>query len=204
MTAGIGARGTGPDTELAGVAVSDGHRGAGRVVSPIMVGRGDELAAAVAAARRPPAVIVVEGEAGVGKSRLVTELLEHPDLSGRRHLVGRCHQIREPFPLGVIVEAVRRLGDDLRAYRLGPVAGALRPLLPEVADLLPLPPEPLDDRAAEQHRVFRGLVEVFTALGPGVLVLEDLHFADPKTVDFLAYLLAEPPPRLALVLTFRS
>lgn len=181
----------------------DGRIGTGGVVSPVMVGRGDELAAVVAALSRSPAVIVVEGEAGIGKSRLVTEVLRHPDVSRRRHLVGRCHQIREPFPLGAIVEAVRRLGDDLRGFRLGPVAGALRPLLPEVADSLPLPPEPLDDRTAEQHRVFRGLVEVLEAAGPAVLLLEDLQYADPKTADFLAYLLAEPPPRLAVVLTLR-
>lgn len=184
--------------------MSDGRGSGARVVSPVMVGRADELAAVVAALSRSPAVIVVEGEAGVGKSRLVTELLRHPDLKRRRHLAGRCHQIREPFPLGAIVEAVRRLGDDLRGLRLGPVAGALRPLLPEVADSLPLPPEPLDDRNAEQHRVFRGLVEVLTAAGPAVLVLEDLHYGDPKSADFLAYLLAEPPPRLAIVLTFRT
>lgn len=67
--------------------------------------------------------------------------------------------------------------------------------------------EPLDDRAAEHHRVFRGVVEILSALGssePVVLVLEDLHWADEHTIDFVSYLVADPPPRVALVVTYRS
>ena len=90
-----------------------------------MVARGEELAAVVAALSRSPAVIVVEGEAGVGKSRLVSELLLHPEAT-RRQLVGRCHQIRESFPLGPVVEAMR--GVDLPTARWSPVC--VRPVAP--------------------------------------------------------------------------
>jgi hypothetical protein len=177
-----------------------------QVVSPQMVGRDAELDRVLGVVAEPPAVVVVAGEAGVGKTRLVEELLASPTLSGSRRLVGRCQRIRESFPLGPLIEALRRVGDELRGLRLGAVAGALRPLLPELAQWLPAAPDPLDDRAAERHRVFRGLAEVLGALGsrPVVLVVEDLHWADEQTRDFIAYCLADPTPHLSLVLTYRS
>lgn len=174
------------------------------VVSPTLVGRRDELAALVSVVTDVPAVVCVEGEAGVGKTRLVSELLSHADLAGHEVLLGRCHQIRESFPLGPVVEAVRGAADGLARLRLTPVVGALRPLLPELAAVLPAQPDPLDDPVGERHRVFRGLVEILTGLGQAVLVLEDLHWADEQTIDFVSYLLAGPPPGLAVVLVYRG
>jgi ATP/maltotriose-dependent transcriptional regulator MalT len=87
---------------------------------------------------------------------------------------------------------------------LSPVAGALRPLLPELAASLPPGLDPLGERSAERHRVFRGLVELLAALGPSVVVLEDLHWADEHTVDFVRYLLDDPPSTLVVVLTYRG
>ncbi|MFS8498439.1 MAG: AAA family ATPase [Micromonosporaceae bacterium] len=175
-----------------------------RVVAPALVGREEELGRLAAAVSSPPSVVVVEGEAGIGKTRLVTELARRPEMAGRRLLTGRCHRMRESFPLGPVIEAVRGLGDDLARVRLSAVVGALRPLLPEVAHLLPPTPEPLSDRVAERHRVFRGLTDLLAALGPTVLVLEDLHWADEQTADFVGYVLAEGLPDLSLVLTFRG
>lgn len=175
----------------------------GRVVSPALVGRDEQLRRLTSAIGHPPAVVVVEGEAGIGKTRLVAELAAHPDTAGRPVLTGACRRIREPFPLGPVVEALRGVGGRLTG-ELSPVTGSLRGLLPELADVLPPSPEPLDDRAAERHRVFRGLTEVLRALGPVVLVLEDLHWADEQTVAFLSYLLAAPPAGTALVLTYRG
>jgi DNA-binding CsgD family transcriptional regulator len=168
------------------------------MISPALVGRAGELALLTETVSHTPAVAVVEGEAGMGKTRLVGELSG----TGLRVLTGGCARIREPFPLGPIVEALREVSDDLTG--LSPVAGALRPLLPELAERLPEPPEPLDDRAGERHRVFRGLGEILRALGKIVLVVEDLHWADEQTVEFLGYLLSDPPRDLAVVLTYRA
>ncbi|MGH9247438.1 MAG: helix-turn-helix transcriptional regulator [Acidimicrobiales bacterium] len=176
-----------------------------RIVSPALVGREAEFRLLVEAVAVPPAVIAVEGEAGIGKTRLVSELLDRPVVVRRRKVVvGRCHRIRDAFPLGPVVEAVRGLGDELRPMILSPVAGALRPLLPELADVLPPLPEPVDDRVAERHRVFRALAEVLGSLGPILVVLEDLHWADDQTVEFLSYIVADPPPDVVLILTFRG
>ncbi|GAA3512888.1 LuxR family transcriptional regulator [Streptosporangium album] len=185
--------------------VADGAKAAGRVVSPVLVGREEQLRRLVAAVSRPPAVVVVEGEAGIGKTRLVTEMAAHADVAGRLLISGACRRIREPFPLGPIVEALRGTSELLvAATELSPVAGALRGLLPELAQVLPPALEPLDDRAAERHRLFRGLAEVLGVLGPAVLVVEDLHWADEQTVEFLAYFLAVLPDRVSVVLTYRG
>jgi hypothetical protein len=155
-----------------------------RVVSPALVGRGGELSSAVST---PPSIVVLEGGAGIGKTRLLTELRHRLDGSGQWFLTGWCRRIREPFPLAPVIEAVRGLGDELPGGVLSPVAGALRPLLPELTDVLP--PQPL---------------EVAGSLGPAVLALEDLHWADEQTIDSLNYLLADLPSKLSLVMTFRG
>ncbi|MEQ7009298.1 AAA family ATPase [Actinopolymorpha sp. B17G11] len=175
-----------------------------RVVSPILVGRSDELERLVGALSDPPAVVVIEGEAGIGKTRLVRELWARSERGGGQVVVGWCQHVREPFPLGPLIEAMRRLGNELGKVSHSPLVGALRPLLPELADALPPTPEPLDDRLAARHRVFRALVEVLESLGAVVLVLEDLHWADEQTIDFLRYMLCDPPSKLGLVLTFRA
>ncbi|GAA2665845.1 LuxR family transcriptional regulator [Streptomyces aculeolatus] len=169
-----------------------------------LVGRDDELRRLVRAVGRAPGVVVVEGEAGIGKTRLVGEMAGHGELAGVRVLVGGCRQIREPFPLGPVLDAVRRVGDVAAGRRLSAVTGALRPLLPELAERLPEAPAPLHDHAAERHRVFRGLVSLLAEVGRAVLVIEDAHWADEQTVDFLGYLLDDPPPALTVVLTYRG
>ncbi|MDQ6749908.1 MAG: AAA family ATPase [Actinomycetota bacterium] len=152
----------------------------------------------------PPAVVVVEGEAGVGKSRLVREIPSLLEGQNRRMLLGHCHRLHEPFLLGPVVEALRDAGREPPTGAVGSLVGALRPLLPELAGVLPPEPAPLWDPRAERHRVFRALREFLEAFGPTVCVLEDLHWADEGTLEFLAFLLSRPPPELALVLTYRT
>ena len=176
----------------------------GRLSSPALVGRDGELARLVELVDSPPAIAIVEGEAGMGKSRLVRELARVPGLGPRRVLVGHCHQLREPFPLGPLIEALRHVGDLPARLRLSGVVGSLRPLLPELARSLPRRPRPLGDPRAERHRVFRGLRELLGALGPAICVVEDLHWADEGTLEFLSFLMSEQPAELSLVLTNRA
>ena len=174
-----------------------------RRVADRLVGREPELADLVRAVSAPPGVVVVEGEAGIGKSRLVAELPAHAP--GRRYLTGGCELVQEPFPLAAVLEAVYGGAAALpERSRLSPVTGALVPLLPELADRLPPAPPPLEDQLAERHRLFRAVATLLGELGPAVLVLEDVHWADAGTADFLAYLTARMPAGLAVVLTLRS
>jgi DNA-binding CsgD family transcriptional regulator/tetratricopeptide (TPR) repeat protein len=187
--------------ERRGEALRPASAPARRLSSPVLVGREAELGLLLEAATRPPALVLVEGEGGIGKTRLVTELLSRPELARRQGLVGGCQQLSEPFPLGPLVEALHEA--SFAPAALGPVAGALRPLLPELADRLPELPAPLGDRRAERHRLFRAVRELLGALGPTVLVLEDLHWADEATIELLRFLAPQPPPELTLVCTYR-
>jgi DNA-binding CsgD family transcriptional regulator len=175
----------------------------GRLTSPILVGRGAELDRLREVVSSPPALVLLEGEAGSGKTRLLRELLGEPAISWRTILVGHCHAVREPFPLGALIEALGAIERERLTSHLNPVLGALRPYLPELADVLPPTPEPLEQPRAERHRLFRAIRELLDALGPTVLVLEDVHWADDGTRDFLAFVAAAPPEKLAVVATYR-
>ncbi len=169
----------------------------------VIVGRELELERLLTAAITPPMVALVQGEAGVGKTRLVRELLSLPGLGSRRGLVGCSHRLRYPFPFEPLIDALRGVAADPPRFSLTPIAGALRPLIPELAAGLPQEPERLSDPRAQRHRVFRALRELLAGLGPTVLVLEDLHGVDEDTVDMLSFLLRDPPSTLALILTYR-
>ena len=173
-----------------------------RPFSPALVGREEELSSLLEAASHPPALVLVEGEAGVGKTRLVQEFLRSPELDARQLYSGNCQHLAEPLPLAPVLDALR----TSRPVRteMSPVVGALRPVLPELALVLPPAPEPLGDRRAERHRLFRALRELLRSLGSSVLVLEDLHWADEQTSEFLRYLCPQLPPELMLVCTYRG
>ncbi|MFB6720744.1 AAA family ATPase [Kribbella sp. NPDC056345] len=191
-----------------------------RTSSPVLVGRSEELEVLVSTVPRRSTVVMIEGEAGIGKTRLVDELLAHPDVARLTVLVGHCQPLREPFPYGAVIEALRSLAPRVPAARsapadvrpaptltrlsaLSPLAGALRPLLPELAELLPPQPEPIGDPHAERHRTLRATREVLAAIGPAVLVVEDLQWADDGTRQLLRFLMADPPPNLSVVITYR-
>ncbi|MET9267638.1 AAA family ATPase [Amycolatopsis sp. NPDC004079] len=162
-------------------------------------GRDRELAAVAEVLRHRPAAVLVEGAPGMGKTRLLAELAARPEFSRIRVLRGACPQLAEPFPYGPVLEALRSAGNRLGP--LSPVAGALQPLLPELADVLPPAPEPLPDAGAQRHRVFRAFRELLIACGPTVLLIDDLHRADPGTGDLLRFLAVDWPPDLGVVAT---
>ncbi|MFC5910296.1 ATP-binding protein [Streptacidiphilus monticola] len=167
------------------------------------VGRRRELALLRAAIEHPPAVVLVEGEAGIGKSRLVREATA--GLPGPPVLTGFCHPLREPFPFGPVVDALRKAGPLLPpADAIAPSAGALVPLLPDLADRLPPRlPRPDDPGSARQQLVL-AVRSFLTALGPAVVVIEDLHWADEATRELILLLNRDLPQQLALVVTYRA
>ncbi|SDI54684.1 helix-turn-helix transcriptional regulator [Nonomuraea jiangxiensis] len=173
-------------------------------LSRVLIGRRAELALLRAVIAAPPSLALIEGEAGIGKSRLVGELLATPELAGTRRLIGQCEQLQEPLPLSPVLDAFRQAGAELAASRpANPVVGALAPLLPELADYLPPPLPALPDQRAERHRVFRAALALLDHLSPLVLVLEDVHWADGGTHDFLAFLAAHQPREVSVILTVR-
>jgi DNA-binding CsgD family transcriptional regulator/tetratricopeptide (TPR) repeat protein len=180
------------------------------VSAPRFVGRDDELRCVTEALGRFPAVVLVQGEAGIGKSRLVREALAVVGAQGgagdSRWLIAVCPPFREGLTLGPIVDAARQAvprGADLGGLGLSALAGALRPLFPEWADSLPAAPEPLNDAGAARHRLMRAFAELLDRLGIRVLVVEDIHWADEATLEFLLFLASLQPPPCSLVLTYR-
>src|SRR5258708_30928314 len=105
--------------------------------SPAFVGRERELAEFTRALAAPPALVLAEGEAGIGKSRLVREYLRSPPGQGRRGLVACCPPLRRPQTPAPVADAIPQAPGDARGLRLSGLAGAPRPLFPQGA---PAPP----------------------------------------------------------------
>ncbi|MEY9856977.1 DNA-binding CsgD family transcriptional regulator [Catenulispora sp. GAS73] len=194
-----------------------------RIGTPRFVGREAELARVVRALTTPPALVLVEGEAGIGKSRMVREaqavLRTHSIATAdpstalttalattptTEPLIAVCPPFREPLTLGPIVDAARERCSDVAGLGLSALAGTLRPLFPEWGEALPPAPDPLIDPGAARHRLIRALAELLDRLGVRVLVVEDVHWADEATMDFLLFLATRPTRRISLLLTYRA
>jgi DNA-binding NarL/FixJ family response regulator len=148
-----------------------------------LVGRASELELledALRAADVRGSTVLVAGDAGVGKTRLVSELADRARGTGATVLSGRCIDL----------------------------VGAGLPYLPFVEALRPVGGLPALAGADAQLRVFEetlGLLERAAATAPVVLVLEDLHWADESTLDLVAFLAHAVGERaIVVVATYRS
>ncbi|MQA26153.1 MAG: AAA family ATPase, partial [Micromonosporaceae bacterium] len=168
-----------------------------------LVERDGELTTLMTALRRTPGGAVIEGEPGIGKTRLVRQALAEAALPGWQILVGHARPAREAYPLGPVVEALAS-AELPAAPRLSPLTGALREVLPDRSDTLPPAPPPSQDPVLARHRLLRATAELLGGLGPAVLVLEDLHWADDATLELLGMVGARPPRHMSLVLTYRA
>lgn len=170
--------------------------------APGFVGRRREVARLVQALRSAPAVVLVEGDAGVGKSALVGRALAEAGVPGGRVLAGRCHPVAEPSPYGPLLDALRRSRPVLAGVaEMPPSTGALRTWLPDLADLLP--EDTAGAGADERYRLTQGLQTLLGALGEVVLLVEDAQWADRATRELLLLLARDPHPGLSLLVTYR-
>lgn len=165
------------------------------------VGRVEELATLQRALAGDPHLVLVEGEAGVGKTRLLAAMLA--DRESQTALVAYCPPFRQPQTLGPVIDAVRTVANQVSGLGLSPLGGALRPLLPEWSADLPAALEPAEDATAARHRVFRALLELLDRLGIRLLIVEDAHWADDATLEFLLFLTARGDHEVSLVVTYR-
>lgn len=173
---------------------------------PVLVGRQAELehlraALLVARLEGRGRVAVVEGEAGIGKTRLVSELLAWAEGHGFEVLSARCHELESERPFGVLVDAL-----DVRPDSPDPDRADLGRLLFEGMSG-PDEPLPASQTPELRFRVVEAMVFLLEQLSlsrPVVLALEDLHWADPSSLLVLDRLCRRVHDlRLALVATRR-
>lgn len=170
-------------------------------------GRSSELAA-LDEAMRPGRIVVVEGEPGVGKTRLVQEALARR--TQRSPLVARCYEHDGDVPYGPLVELLRQAAADLDTA--GQLSALPRPWAAELARLVPELGSaesgiPSDGPGAEARFLdgIAGAVAAVAAVPPGVIVVDDVQWADEASQQVLARLVRRASGDGAcLVLTMRT
>jgi predicted ATPase len=180
------------------------------LVSPIMVGRhaeskalSDALARVMAGA---PTTLLVGGEAGVGKSRLVHVVVEQARAAGARVLLGGCVELDGGgIPFAPLIDMFRTLAGDLQTDELDMLLGSARAeigrLVPELDDGRAHPPSAERDPSRILELIL-GVIGRMAAENPLMLVFEDLQWADPATLDLIALLVAGASGRRRLLLVF--
>ncbi|MFP1627849.1 helix-turn-helix transcriptional regulator [Streptomyces sp. 5K101] len=196
-----------------------------RSVSPVFVGRAGELARLTDALTRAaggespegtnpggePQALLIGGEAGVGKTRLVEELLGEACRRDAVVAVGACVEIgADGLPFAAFSTALRTLHRCLPGEFAEAAAGQedeLARLVPELGTAAPIPGGGRHDEES-MARLFELTVRLLERIARDrtvVLVLEDLHWADASTRHLLAYLFRTlRRGRLLLVATYRS
>ena len=184
-----------------------------RITSPRLIGRDSQLALlrelCANAARGTFALALIKGDAGIGKSRLVCELETTQECHTALVLQGNCFPISgEDAPYGPLVTALRRTP----AAVLEAAASALPPaMVAELAVLIPTLSHAgeavRDSSRGAQGRQYEYLLELLARIAepaPVVLVVEDIHWADPSTLDFLSFIARNArDERVLVVVTHR-
>ncbi|WP_303629888.1 helix-turn-helix transcriptional regulator [Actinomadura madurae] len=175
-------------------------------MSSVLVGRSAELTRLREALAAAPGAVLVGGDAGLGKTRLITEFARAAEA---RALVGGCLELgSDGLPFAPFTTVLRGLVRDIGIDGVADLVprgdtGGLARLLPEFG-------EPETDAASGEERarlfeVVLTLLERLAERGPVVLVIEDAHWADRSTRDLLAFLIRNlGTVPLLIVMTYRS
>ncbi len=186
------------------------------IICPILIGRLSELTTLHAlidqAKSAQGQVVLLSGEAGIGKSRLVTEAKIYAKEQGFLLLRGNCFPTDRSFPYAPILDLLR---SSQAKELLATYSTDLEPLARDLAllnlDLAPLPSDatlpPLEPEQ-EKRRLFVALTHFFMdsiAKQPILLMLEDIHWSDETSLEFLHYLARHCTAQsLFILVTYRS
>jgi predicted ATPase/DNA-binding CsgD family transcriptional regulator len=183
------------------------------MITPRLVGRASQLATLLLlveqAKRGEGHLVLISGEAGIGKSRLVAEVKTSTTSQGFLLLQGNCFPTDVTYPYAPLLDLLRSLFASHPAAPLGTelerLARDLFPLLPELVpdQAMPLPLEP----EQEKRRLFVVLANFFlrlSASSPLLLIIEDVHWSDSTSLDFLHTLARRTVSQpLLLLVTYR-
>lgn len=152
--------------------------------------------------------VLIEGEPGIGKSRLLREISHYAHLQGLATLATHCYEIERAMPyqpvIDLVTHALERVSNsDLGA--LSPIALAeLAALVPEISERMPdLPPLSNDFPEARQARLSRAvdqLLETVRGARPALLLVDDIQWADAASAQVLHYLARHAAQRPLLVI----
>ncbi len=150
---------------------------------------------------RTSAFVAVEGEPGIGKTRVLREVRDRAEARGHLVLAGSAAEFERSVPFSVWADA-------LDAYIAA--QGLDLPDVDDLAEILPALRRPgagassVADERYRAHRAMRGLLEVLAAERPLVLALDDVHWSDPASIDLIASLIRRGPDApVLIVLAFR-
>ena len=172
-----------------------------------LVGRAEELgsldqALAEADQGRAGAIELV-GEPGIGKTRLLAELAARADARGRLVLSGSASELEHDLPFSVFVDALdeylRGLDPSFLAGLDEGVCTELAHVFPALSALATARDPAVQHERYRTHRAVCALLETLAEGRPLVLVLDDLHWADPASVELLGALLRRPPAAAVLM-----
>ena len=158
-------------------------------------------------------VALIEGEPGIGKSRLIGEITRHAESLGLPTLIASCYEIEQGMPYQPVIELVTQALDHCASSTLGrlpPISLAeIASLVPTVAERVPnLPVLSTQLPEARQARLFRAIEQLFDTLagsGPLVIVVDDIHWLDDASLQFMhtiAHHIARR--RVLLILAYRG
>ena len=187
------------------------------IVCPVLVDRVSELATLYTLIDQAKSgrgqVILLSGEAGIGKSRLVAETKAYAAAQDFLLLQGNCFQADLSYPYAPLLDLMRSsaarqltatIASDLPSF-----VHELHQLLP---DIVPVPPNQAppgsSDPEREKRRLFTALTHFFTSQAikqPVLLIFEDMHWSDDTSLEFLQYLSRQCAAHpLLILLTYRS
>ncbi|MDT7741511.1 MAG: hypothetical protein QOE59_589, partial [Actinomycetota bacterium] len=152
-----------------------------------------------------PATVLLRGEAGAGKSRLLQRIVEHAEADGAFVIAGAAIDVGEQLPFWPLISGLRGLLAAPPQGRTAPDARtALAPFTAELPALLDPAPEQALDPGAQGLELVRRVLTALAEAAPVLVAVEDLHWADRWTRDVVvtlaAHLHREP---VLVVLTMR-
>jgi DNA-binding CsgD family transcriptional regulator/tetratricopeptide (TPR) repeat protein len=187
-----------------------------QTTSPSLIGREGDLESLRSALHESRAgstrTVVISGEAGIGKTRLVAEFLRQVP-ADTIVLRGQCVDLdRDAPPYAPIVAPLRSLASEIGEAELfeasGPAREALAVLLPELGELEPAAADAAASRRSNADHLYDAVAAAFENVArsrPLVIVIEDLHWADQATLSLLRFLVrVVESSRILIVVTFRS
>jgi DNA-binding CsgD family transcriptional regulator/tetratricopeptide (TPR) repeat protein len=177
-----------------------------------LIGRSAELEhlgslIGVGQSEQPPSAVLVGGDAGVGKTRLITELIGAVTGSGWQVSVGHCLDLGDsPLPYLPFTQILGRLSSERPAQ-----ADALVQRRPALRRLMPATGNGAEESgpltAVARSNLFEAVAAIFNHLGASqrlLWVVEDVHWADRSTREMITYLLSHPTANPAtLIVTYR-